>query len=167
MINNFIKQKLKNNQPIIGTWCNIPSFITADIISSAGVDFIIIDREHGPINFETIQEMSIAAVSRGVSPIVRPSGVIENEILKSLDIGAHAIQVPNISNTNQIKDLIKYSFYHPKGERGFSPFTRSSNYTIKNSKKIMKHSNENILIGINIEGEEGIKILINSLNLKK
>lgn len=158
MINtNYILNKLNAGKPIIGTWCNIPSVTTADIISSTGLDFLIIDREHGPIDFTLAQEMSIACNSNGTSPIIRPSGVIENEILKSLDIGAHAIQVPNIENTDQINDLIKFSKYPPIGNRGFSPFTRSSNYSIDNASIIMKEANKNTLIGINVEGQKGIE----------
>ena len=52
---NFIKEKLKKGKPVIGTWSIIPSPINAEIMSSSGLDFIILDQEHGPINFETAQ----------------------------------------------------------------------------------------------------------------
>ncbi len=157
--NNFIKNKLKKGIPVIGTWSVIPSPIVTDIIASSGIDFIIIDAEHGPISFSEAQEMAIACESRGVSPIMRVGGVIESDILKALDIGMHGIQIPNVTNIGDVKKIINYSKYPPVGDRGFSPFTRAGNYSIENSKTHTNISNENILIGINIEGEEGINNL--------
>ena len=157
--NNFIKNKLKKGIPVIGTWSVIPSPIVTDIIASTGIDFIIIDAEHGPISFSEAQEMAIACESRGVSPIMRVGGVIEADILKALDIGMHGVQIPNVTNRGDVKSIINYSKYPPVGDRGFSPFTRAGNYSIENSKTHTSTSNANTLIGINIEGEEGINNL--------
>ena len=41
-----IKNHLKKNIPQIGTWISIPSVVNVDIITSTGLDFIIIDFEH-------------------------------------------------------------------------------------------------------------------------
>ena len=68
---NYLKEKLINGEPVLGTWSIIPSSITTDIIASVGLDFIIIDSEHGPISFETAQQMAIVCESRGVSPVMR------------------------------------------------------------------------------------------------
>ena len=100
---NFLKEKLISGQPVLGTWSIIPSAVTTDIIASTGLDFIIIDNEHGPISFETAQNMAIACESRMVSPIMRVGGVIEADILKALDIGMHGIQIPNVQSENDIK----------------------------------------------------------------
>ena len=154
--NNFIKKKLENGEKVLGTWIVIPSVSAVDIICSAGLDFVIIDREHGPISFETAQEMVIACESRSVSPLIRIGSIDEAEILKGLDIGAHGIQIPNIKNVNEVTDIIKFSKFPPIGSRGFSPFTRSGNYSMKNSTKLINEANQNVLTGINIEGKEAI-----------
>jgi len=152
--NNFLKEKLNSSRPVIGTWSIIPSVISIDIIASAGLDFIIIDSEHGPINFETAQNMVIACESRNVSPVMRIGGIIEADILKALDIGVHCIQVPNIMSEYDIEKLITFSKYPPLGNRGFSPFTRAGNYSMENSKELVKKANENVLVAIHIENAE-------------
>ena len=81
---NFLKEKLDSGKPVLGTWSGIPSAVTADIIASTGLDFIIIDLEHGPVNFETALNMIMACESRNVSPVIRVGGVIEPEILRAL-----------------------------------------------------------------------------------
>ena len=90
MLVKFFKNKLKR-ETCGGTWSIIPS-TGIDIIASTGLDFIIIDSEHGPINFSDAQKQAIACESRNVSPIMRLGGVNESEILRALDIGMHGIQ---------------------------------------------------------------------------
>lgn len=154
---NFLKQKLQSGQAVIGTWAVIPSIITADIIASTGIDFLIIDAEHGSISYETAQEMVIACESRNVSPVMRVGNVEESAILRALDIGVHCIQVPNVASPKEVQQIINFSKYPPIGNRGYSPFTRAGNYSIENAAIIPSKANENTLVAINIEGKDAIE----------
>lgn len=154
---NRLKQKIDSGQAVIGTFSIIPSTVNADIISSSGLDFLIIDCEHGPISFETAQDMAMACQSRNVSPVVRVSGVNENEILKALDIGAHCIHVPNISTKSELEKAIQFSKYPPEGKRGFSPYTRAGGYSSENAKTLTESANQNTLLAVHIENNEAIK----------
>lgn len=164
---NFLKERLAAGRPVIGTWSNIPSVIVTDIIASAGVDFIIIDAEHGPINFETAQNMAIACESRNVSPVMRVGGMIEADILKALDIGVHCIQIPNVTAKSDIEKLVRMVKYPPAGNRGFSPFTRAGGYSNENSRELMATANENVLLAVHIEGKEAIDNIDGILGIKE
>lgn len=153
---NFLREKIRSGEPVLGSWAVIPSPITADIIASTEIDFLIIDQEHGPISFETAQQMAIACESRGVSPIMRVGGVNEADILKALDIGMHGIQIPNIQNSSDVNRVIAYSKYPPVGNRGFSPFTRAGDYTMENAQHLTQYANEHTILAINIEGKDAI-----------
>lgn len=153
---NFLKEKLLSGQIVIGTWSIMPAVVVTDIIAGTGMDFIIIDAEHGPINFETAQNMVIACESRNVSPVMRIGGIIEADILKALDIGVHCVQIPNITSKDDIKKLINMVKYPPLGNRGFSPFTRAGNYSSENSGELIKAANDNVLLAVHIEGREAI-----------
>lgn len=154
---NFLKEKLQSGKPVLGTWCSIPSPVTADIIASTGLDFLIIDAEHSPVNYETAQNMVMACESRQVSPVMRVGEVNEADILKALDIGVHCIQVPNIFLKKQVEDLVHYSKFPPIGNRGFSPFTRAAGYTKANATIHAQTANDNLLVAINVEGKEAIE----------
>ena len=164
---NYLKEKLQSGSNVIGTWCIIPSPVVSDIICSAGLDFVIIDSEHGPIGFETAQEMVMACESRKVSPLMRVGNINENDILKALDIGVHGIQVPNVESEDDAAKIINYTKYPPIGNRGFSPFTRAGNYSINSAKTMTKKANENCLVGINIESKKAIENLDNILKIKE
>ena len=154
---NFLKKKLESGKPVLGTWSVIPSPIVADIISSSGIDFLIIDAEHGPISFETAQNMAIACESWDVSPVMRVGGVIGSEILRALDIGVHCIQIPNITSTEELEKALEYCKYPPLGNKGFSPFTRGGGYSHENARKIHDFANDNTLLAIHIEGKNALK----------
>lgn len=153
---NFLKEKLDSGSPVIGTVAILPSTIAMDVIASSGLDFIMIDYEHGPIGFETAQNMVITCESRGVSPVMRVGGVICAEILRALDIGVHCVQIPNITHLNEIREVIRFSKYPPVGNRGFSPFTRAGEYSHENTPAIMTQANDSTLLAIHIEGREAL-----------
>ncbi len=164
---NFLKEKLEKGLPVIGTWSIIPSTVSTDIIASSGIDFIIIDSEHGPVSFETAQEMVVVCESRNVSPVMRVGSINESDILKALDIGIHCLQIPNINSRNDVEKIIRYSKYPPIGNRGFSPFTRAGDYSIGNSQTLTSDANKNTLIAINIESKEAIEDIDNILKIKE
>ena len=152
-----IKNNLKRNIPQIGTWISIPSVINVDVITSTSLNFIIIDREHGPTSHETAQLMTIAAQSRNKSAIIRPRSLEESEILRCLDIGVDGIQVSNVSSVSEVKNIKEFIYYPNQGNRGFSPFNRSNKYSRKNNKNSFQKINNNVLLIINVEGIEGLK----------
>ena len=164
---NFLKEKLNSGKNVIGTWSIIPSVVNIEVIAASGLDFIIIDGEHGPINFETAQKMAMACELHKVSPLMRVSGVNEAEILKALDIGCHGIQIPNINSSDQVKLIIKYSKYPPNGNRGLSIFTRAGMYSIDNAQKLPEIANENTLIGINVEDKDSIENIDQILEIEE
>lgn len=167
MINrNYLKEKLESGQSVIGTWSIIPSTVTTEIIASTGVDFIIIDAEHGPISFETAQDMAIVCESRAVSPVMRVGTIDEADILKALDIGVHCIQIPNVDKKEDVEKIVELAKYPPIGKRGFSPFTRAGNYSIENAQTLTEKANNNTMIAINIEGKEAIEDIDNILTIE-
>jgi 4-hydroxy-2-oxoheptanedioate aldolase len=153
---NFVKEKLKSGKNVLGTWSIIPSIIVSDIIASTGIDFIIIDSEHGPVTYEIAQNLVIACESRNVSPIMRVSGVVESDILKALDIGVHGIQIPNVTTERDIEMAMNFAKYPPIGNRGFSPFTRAGCYSADNATELHNFANGNVLIIIHVEGLDAI-----------
>ena len=156
---NHALGKLNNGQQIIGTWNIIPAPLVVDVICSTKMDFLIIDSEHGAVSFETAQTAAMVCDSHGVSPVFRVGGVIEDQILRALDIGMHGIQVPNIRSADEMKRLVKLAKYPPLGNRGFSPYTRAGGFNKENSSKLTTEANTNTLLIINVEDDFGLRNL--------
>ena len=165
MNTNKLKQDLLNGKPVLGTWSVIPSASAANIIGLSGFDFIIIDMEHGPGSFETAEDMVRACEVSGCTPLLRVPHNDESLILRGLEIGSHGIVVPNINNKLGAESAIKAIKYHPEGQRGFSPFTRSGGYTAKGADTLASRLNEQTLSVLLVEGTDGIKDLDNILDV--
>lgn len=158
MNKQHLKERLKSGEVVFGTWNIIPSPSLVEAIGCSGLDFIVIDAEHGPVSMETAENLIRAAEVSGISPIIRVPHNESHLILRALDIGAHGVQVPHISTKRDAELAVEYSKYHPIGKRGLSPFTRAGKYGIE-AEGHVNRANENTMVIINIEGTKGIKNL--------
>jgi len=154
--NRSFKQRLQNGETVFGIWCVIPSGSVMHIIASAGFDFVIIDMEHGPAGFETAVEMVHAAQSEGVSPLIRIGQINEEYILKALDIGSDGVITAHVGSKKEASEVVSLSKYHPKGKRGFSPYTKAGGYS---GGDIVQHAglqNDRTVVGVLVEGSSGV-----------
>jgi len=151
-----IKEKLYSGEVCLGTWLFLPSPDVVEIVGLAGLDFVVIDMEHSPITYNNASSMIIAAENNGIAPYVRIPQLSASDILKTLDTGAHGIQVPHVETGKDAKKIIQYSKYHPSGERGMAPSTRAGKYTLKTDKNLLKKANDENLIVVTLESENSL-----------
>lgn len=153
---NDLKKKLKNNKTVIGTWSSLSSANVIDVIGTTNLDFVVIDMEHGSMSFETTENMVRAAESANISPIIRAGDNDEQHLLRILETGVQSIMVPHINSAKDAEKVVNACKYYPIGKRGLSPYTRIHNYTHENIAESMELANENTMIGILVEGQNGL-----------
>jgi 4-hydroxy-2-oxoheptanedioate aldolase len=125
----FLKERLAREEGMLrGVGCVIPSAVSAQAIAAAGADFILIDREHGPIGREAMHAMIAATAGTGCAPIVRVPGIDEAEVKAALDAGAEGIAYPLIRSAEDVERCVAYVYYPPKGSRGWGPFAAHSRF---------------------------------------
>ena len=93
---NQLKEKLKNHQQPIGTFFELGSANVAEALGKTGLDFIIIDNEHGPFEAESTTDFVRGALLGGVTPLARVRETSRPAVLKLLDIGAQGLIVPDV-----------------------------------------------------------------------
>ena len=159
------KEKLASNQGVIGTFMKTgePAFVEA--AGYAGFDFVILDMEHGPISFENMQNNIRAAIISNMMPVVRVEDKSESNIGKALDIGAMGIQVPQIENAWQAREVIKAAKFYPEGQRGVCRFVRAAKYSSMDRYDYFHHANENLII-LQLEGKEALNNLDDILQVQ-
>jgi len=151
-----IKNKMYSGEVCLGTWLFLPSPEVVEIIGLAGLDFVVIDMEHSPITYENTSSMIVAAESKGIAPYVRIPELSASHILRTLDTGAHGINVPHVETASDVKKIIQYSKYHPLGERGMAPSTRAGKYNLKTNEEKLKKENEETLVVLLLESESSL-----------
>ena len=140
-----LKGRLKNNQAVLGAWNSISSPALVNVIGAGGMDFIIIDMEHGPAGMETAEDLVRAAEVAGMTPLIRVSVNRADLILRALDIGARGIQVPHVSTGAEAQQVVEYAKYYPDGTRGLSPFTRAGGYGL-DAKGYTERANQETIV---------------------
>ena len=128
MLENPLKEKLAKNQPILGIWSIIPSPILTEVMGVSGLDFQILDMEHGAFDLTALDNSIRACEAAGCSPLVRVPGVAPFLIQSVLDLGAHGIIVPQIPDEEAAVAAVRCMKYAPEGTRGYNPFTRAAAY---------------------------------------
>ncbi len=151
-----IKQRLAAGEALVGTWCLFPSEHTANALSRSGLDFLMIDMEHGQLSYESLQRMLIA-VEAPCEALVRVNAASAADVQHALDGGAGGVLVPMVQNAGGAKEAVRLSKYPPEGIRGFSPFTRAWDYAGRG--KDTSGANSRILSGVMVEGEGAISNL--------
>lgn len=154
---NKIKQTLKSGGRVFGTWSMLSSPTVLNVIGTTGLDFVIVDLEHGPTTFETAENQLYAAEAGGIEPIIRLAEDHAPHVLHALEIGAQSILISQVATAAQTERIVKSCKYFPDGNRGLSPFTRNHGYSDRDLPAKLQHANEQMFVGVLVEGEEGIR----------
>lgn len=158
-----LKRRLRRGETVIGPFAIVPSCTLVDTLGYAGMDFCILDSEHGPLTMETCADLVIAAQGAGVAPVIRVGANDERLILRALDLGAEGVQVPQINARADGERVVQSAKYAPLGERGLSVFTRAGHYFREGGgvggRSHTDRQNDETLVVAHIEGRRGLENL--------
>jgi 4-hydroxy-2-oxoheptanedioate aldolase len=124
----FLKQRLRGDELLRGVLNVIPSAVATQAIAAAGADFVMIDREHGPIGLESLHAMIAATAGTDCAPLVRVPSIDASEVKAALDAGAEGVVYPMIRTAQDAERCVEYATYPPGGTRGWGPFLAHSRH---------------------------------------
>lgn len=154
---NKIKEKLQEGKPVLGTWNTLGSPLVTEVFAQGGLDFQIIDLEHGPFVLDQVHlHVSACENSPACTPLVRVPLNEEWMVLQALDQGAHGVVVPHVQNRQAAERLLKSVKYHPSGVRGFTPFSKAGGFNNRDTSSYVECANETTLSVVIIESKEGL-----------
>ena len=151
------KKILHSGKTLVGTFLQIPAAEVAEIAGSAGLDFAIIDVEHGMMGIDASIQMVRGCDAVDLPVIYRVPGVDHHRIGQALDFGASAVMVPNIKTKTDAGHAVRAAKYHPEGDRGVCPFTRGARYNaVDEDPDYYVRSNAETAVILQIEAAEGV-----------
>jgi 4-hydroxy-2-oxoheptanedioate aldolase len=148
---NKLKSMLKNNESVIGVWSIISSPVVVEILALSGFDFLILDMEHGIYDQTALDVCIRSCEAAGCAPIVRVPGINPSATQWALDLGAHGVIVPQITNVESAETAVGMTKFSPIGTRGYNPFTRFANYAAPNDNHSGKLRNDFGLTSLIVE----------------
>jgi 4-hydroxy-2-oxoheptanedioate aldolase len=159
MRTNTAKEKLLRGETIYGVFANGVSPEMMEILGLAGFDFITIDSEHAPSSDETNRLLIMAAECRNTPVFIRTSNKLDSSILRSLDIGAQGLLLPQVNSPEEAEKIVRAAKYYPQGSRGVG-LGRGADYGMGiDLADYFKHANDNLLIAVQCENIAGLPYL--------
>jgi 2-keto-3-deoxy-L-rhamnonate aldolase RhmA len=118
---NSTKDRLAAGKLALGLGLrNLRTADAALVAKTAGFDWLFIDMEHGSYDLDVVCQMSVAALSTGVTPIVRVPGHEHFHCARVLDGGAMGVVVPHVDSAEQARHVVRSCKFPPVGHRSMT-----------------------------------------------
>jgi 4-hydroxy-2-oxoheptanedioate aldolase len=162
MKKNYAKEKIKNGEAVLGVISNTSDPMIAEFCGHGGLDYYMIDCEHGAINISQVQDIVRACECSGITPMARIRSTDPKLILQFMDAGIMGVMMPGVSEVSEIEQLVSAMKYPPVGNRGLGP-VRAWNFGLGKmpQAEYVKFANEQTLVLPQIEDMKCVENLEN------
>jgi 4-hydroxy-2-oxoheptanedioate aldolase len=106
-----LRTRLETGETVVGSWVNLGSAVTAEIMGLAGFDWLLIDLEHGAGSEATLIGQLQALGQSGVTTLVRVESIESARVLHALDAGADGILAPRLRSDDDARRCVEYCRY--------------------------------------------------------
>ncbi|MEV6793569.1 aldolase/citrate lyase family protein [Streptomyces sp. NPDC051320] len=123
-----LRQRLAAGERLYGALLRLPSETLVEMAGVAGLDYVVIDCEHGPADMTALQHHVTAAAAQGLEVLVRV-GTSESALaLRCLDLGAAGLIHPHVDSAQDARRAVAADRYPPLGQRGFATYSRAGRF---------------------------------------
>ncbi|MGW2346520.1 HpcH/HpaI aldolase family protein [Streptomyces sp. NPDC001661] len=123
-----LKARLAAGECLYGCLLRLPSETLVEMAGVAGLDYIVIDCEHGPADMAALQHHLTAAAAHGMDVLVRIGEHEPALALRCLDLGAAGIIHPHVDSAEDARRIVACDHYPPLGRRGFATYSRAGRF---------------------------------------
>jgi 4-hydroxy-2-oxoheptanedioate aldolase len=102
---------------LYGAWSVIPSPLSVRLLAAAGLDYVVVDLQHGGAAEADLPAMTSAIRLAGATPVARVRHAHPADIGRALDLGCEGVIVPNVDSAAQARLVAGAVRYPPAGYR--------------------------------------------------
>jgi len=150
-----LRQKLDDGAVVTGMIGFLGTPMAIEIMARAGIDFVMIDMEHCPVDMGQLAHLVRAADASGIAPLVRVPDVEPGLIKRVLNLGVAGMVIPHADRA-RCEALVKAVRYAPEGERGSCPIVRATEYWPDDWNAYAARANRDIIVLPLLEDREAI-----------
>jgi 4-hydroxy-2-oxoheptanedioate aldolase len=111
------RSRLVAREPLYGAWSVIPSALSVRLLAAAGLDYVVIDLQHGGSTETDLPGLTSAIRLAGATPVGRVRHAHTADIGRALDLGCEGVIVPNVDSAAQAYQVAGAVRYPPAGHR--------------------------------------------------
>ena len=155
--NRFLKA-IKDRRPLWGCWLGLPDPSVAEIVASAGFDWLLVDHEHAPFELSDVMSHLRAIEPYPVATLVRPVSAEPALLKKFLEMGVQSFVIPMINNAEEARACVDALFYPPVGHRGVgTSLARAARWN--QVPDYLHHANDEMCLVVQAETTEALNNL--------
>ena len=113
-----LRETLSSGQGAYGLWVTLESASVTEMAVALGLDWVVIDAEHGHLDWKDIVGHLRAVVRSDTVALVRVASLDRVLIKRALDLGADGVVVPWVETEEELRQAISFAHYPPEGCRG-------------------------------------------------
>ncbi|WP_243787736.1 HpcH/HpaI aldolase/citrate lyase family protein [Saccharopolyspora gloriosae] len=151
-----LKAKLRSGARLRGGIVRLPAEMLVELSGIAGLDYVLVDCEHGPADLVVLQQHIALAQAHGVAVLVRVGRADANQVLRVLDLGAEGIVVPHVESAREAVEVVRSAHYPPFGERGFATYSRAGRYGAVTAQEHVRAAADVVVIAM-VETAAGVE----------
>jgi 4-hydroxy-2-oxoheptanedioate aldolase len=123
-----LRERALRGERLLGALLRMPCEDLVEMVAVAGLDFVLMDCEHGPADIVALRHHMALAAVHGVPVIVRTGENDRAQVLRVLDQGAEGIVAPHVESGADAAAIVAASLYPPQGSRGFATYGRAGRF---------------------------------------
>jgi 2-keto-3-deoxy-L-rhamnonate aldolase RhmA/quercetin dioxygenase-like cupin family protein len=113
-----LRAKLAADRPVHGLWITLESPSITEMAVALGLDWVVIDAEHGHLDWKEIVEHIRATVRSDSVALVRVTESNAGLVKRALDIGADGVVIPWVESAEQLREAAAFARFPLEGVRG-------------------------------------------------
>lgn len=152
--NGRLRARLAAGELTLGTFLGTASPVNAEVCAAAGVDWLLLDLEHGAGGEEQVRATVPAGAAYGVPTVVRVESDARIRIGRVLDSGAAGVMLPRLDDAEQVRAAIRHLYYPPRGDRGVATYNRACRFGLDPG--ALDRANDEVLGIVQIESVQAV-----------
>jgi 4-hydroxy-2-oxoheptanedioate aldolase len=125
-VNTPFRRRTLAGETLFGAWASLGSPGSAELLGRSGLDWVVVDLEHGNTTESELIAHLYAIEASGSVALVRPQSGERLRIGRALDMGAAGVVVPRLDTAEQVREAMTFLRYPPTGQRGVALLTRGA-----------------------------------------
>ena len=149
-----LKRRVLTGETLYGTFAGLGSPIAVEAVAAAGLDWVLLDLEHGGGGEDFLGAGVLAARSRDTPVIARIEAVDRIRAGRALDLGVEGIMFPRVTGADHARLAVSYLHYPTQGVRGVATYNRQGSFGLDPG--ILRSQSDTVLGLIQIETAESL-----------
>ncbi len=118
---NPLRYCFESGATALGGWLNLPSSTGAEIMAGLDLDYVVVDMQHGLIDYSDSLTLLASIAGHSVTAVVRVPWNAPDHVGKALDAGAMGLIIPMVNSEAECRQAVESASYPPHGRRSYGP----------------------------------------------